>query len=154
MGCPGFWKKELSEKLNPIIVKKIVFINAGSGTESGLNEMLRATELKKVLKEERVNSEVEAVEELLSEIGKEGNVVYGYEDVNAAVEAGAVQKLLVTNRLIKTLVEENKFKELNELMKKVEDASGELKIINSSHEGGAKLDGLGSIGAILRYKIR
>jgi stalled ribosome rescue protein Dom34 len=36
----------------------------------------------------------------------------------------------------------------------VEDTSGELHIINSEYEAGMKLDSLGSIAGILRYKIK
>jgi protein pelota len=154
IGSPGFWKDEILKAIDKELISKSIFINCSNGTEAGINEMLRLTELKKILKEERLRSEIETVEELLAEIGKNGNVVYGYNETAEAVVSGAVLKLLISNKLIKQMIEDNKFEELNRIMKLVEDTSGELHIINSDHEGGMKLDSLGSIGAILRYKIR
>jgi len=39
------------------------------------------------------------------------------------------------------------------MMKIVDQTKGEIHIISSEYEGGRKLDGLGGIGAILRYKL-
>jgi protein pelota len=38
-------------------------------------------------------------------------------------------------------------------MRTVESNSGKIHIISREHEGGKKLDGIGGIGAILRYKV-
>jgi protein pelota len=38
-------------------------------------------------------------------------------------------------------------------MKTAEQTKAEIYIISSEHEGGKKLDGLGGMGAILRYKL-
>ena len=38
-------------------------------------------------------------------------------------------------------------------MKAVENAKGIVHIINSDHEGGKKLDGLGGVAGILRYRM-
>ena len=39
------------------------------------------------------------------------------------------------------------------LLKKVEAARGEFIIISSLHEAGRKLDSLGGVAALLRYRI-
>lgn len=154
IGCPGFWKDEISKSIDSGLSVRIVFINCSNGTEAGINEMLRLTELKKILKEERLREEMEIVEELLAGIAKDDLVVYGYDETAEAVVSGAIAKLLITNKMIRESVEENKFEELNRLMRLVEDTSGELHIINSEYEAGMKLDSLGSIAGILRYKIK
>jgi len=154
IGCPGFWKDEISKVLEKELSSKTVFINCSNGTEAGINEMLKLAELKKILKEERLRNEMEVVEELLAGISKDEAVVYGFGETAEAIVSGAVAKLLITNKLIKDSVEGNKFEELNRLMRLVEDTSGELHIINSEYEAGMKLDSLGSIAAILRYKIK
>jgi len=38
-------------------------------------------------------------------------------------------------------------------MKNTESMKGTVNIIGSDHDGGKKLDGLGGMGAILRYKL-
>ena len=37
-------------------------------------------------------------------------------------------------------------------MRTVESMQGKVHIISSEHDGGKKLDGLGGLGALLRYK--
>ena len=61
--------------------------------------------------------------------------------------------MLVTDKLIQQLRADNKFAELDRLMKSVDKAKGKVWIISTEHEGGKKLQGLGGIGAILRYKM-
>ena len=39
-------------------------------------------------------------------------------------------------------------------MKRVEQTQGKVSIISSNHDSGQKLDGLGGIGALLRYQIK
>ena len=39
------------------------------------------------------------------------------------------------------------------MLKTTESIKGSVNIISSEHDGGKKLDGLGGIGAILRYKL-
>jgi protein pelota len=39
-------------------------------------------------------------------------------------------------------------------MKLTEQNKGSINIISSEHDGGKRLNGLGGIGAVLRYKVR
>jgi protein pelota len=39
------------------------------------------------------------------------------------------------------------------MMKETDNAGGNVHIISADHEGGKKLDGLGGIAALLRYKM-
>mgnify|MGYP006438310225 FL=1 len=45
------------------------------------------------------------------------------------------------------------FNQIEYLMRNVEKMQGKIHIISSEHEAGKKLDGLGGVGAILRYNI-
>jgi len=153
LGGPAFWKEELYEKLDDKIKKKTVLVNCNNSGEAGISEIIKRDELRKVLKEERVQEEIFIVEEILKEIGKEGKVCYGFKDVKNALNSGAIEKLAVSDSLIKSLMEENNFDELNEIMRLTEKIKGEVCIISHEHEAGAKLDGLGGIAALLRYKI-
>ncbi len=38
-------------------------------------------------------------------------------------------------------------------MKVVDSTKGEIHIVSTEHEGGKKLDGIGGIAGILRYKL-
>ncbi|HLC65017.1 MAG TPA: mRNA surveillance protein Pelota, partial [Candidatus Nanoarchaeia archaeon] len=61
--------------------------------------------------------------------------------------------LLVTDGLIKKSRDEKKYPILEKIMKTVDSINGEVHLISSEHDGGKRLDGLGGIGGILRYKL-
>ncbi len=86
------------------------------------------------------------VEELLSEISKEGTYAYGYNEVENALLAGAVKKLLVIDKLVRE-------RKVDELLRIASEKKTEIVIINLTHDSGKKLNALGGVAAILRYRI-
>jgi len=106
-----------------------------------------------VLKKDRTTRETQYVEELLEKIAANKEGAYGIKEVKQASDAGAIKKLLVTDEIIHKLREENKFEELDKIMKAVDQQKGDVHIISTDHEAGKKLQGLGGIGAILRYNL-
>ena len=80
--------------------------------------------------------------------------MYGFEEVKKAITAGAISKLLITDDFIQQKREEGYYLELDELMKKIDHLQGEINIISSQQESGQKLDGLGGVAALLRYKLK
>ena len=86
------------------------------------------------------------------EIAKKGLAVYGKAVIDA-VNAGAVKILLFTDKIIEKAREKEKFAEFEKLIDTVEQQGGEVHIISTEHEAGEKLDGLGGIAALLRFKI-
>jgi len=153
LASPAFWKDDLMKLITSKIKEKITLATCNSFGKTGINEVLKRDEIKKVLKKDRIIKETSLVEELLLEISKDNLAVYGLKETRKAVEANAVSKLLITDELLHKLRQENKYKELETLMKTVETSKGEVYIISKEHEAGKKLKGLGNIGAILRYKI-
>ncbi|OYT31468.1 hypothetical protein B6U93_03555 [Candidatus Woesearchaeota archaeon ex4484_78] len=133
--------------------KKVVFASCSSADESAINEVLKRDEIKTVLKEERVSKELALVENLLSEVSKGGLAVYGFENTRNAVLAGAVKTLLVSDGLINKFREEGVFSKLESLMKSVEKMKGKVFLVSSEHSGGKKLDGLGGVAGLLRFKL-
>ncbi len=154
IASPSFWKEYLVKEIKePSLKEKIVQASCSSVDKTGLNEILKRPELVNVLKEERVAEEVSLVEQLLIEIKKQGKVSYGLKETETAITTGAVQTLLVTDSFLKQMREQEKTEKINELMKLTEQMKGSVAIISSEHEGGKKLDSLGGIGALLRYRI-
>ena len=49
--------------------------------------------------------------------------------------------------------DEGKFEELDSIMKITDANKADIHIINSKNDAGKKLDGLGGIAAILRYRL-
>ena len=143
--------KEL--KAFPEVAKKVTLAACNAMGKAGINEVLKRNEVKEVLKQDRTSKEINLVERLLAEISKDGLCAYGLREVKSACEAGAVNILLITDSLISRVREKEAYDQVDSLMKSVDSSKGDILIISSDHEGGKKLDSLGGIGAILRYKI-
>jgi protein pelota len=146
---PGFAKEEFFEyakDLEPEMFLHAVVSGTGSVGLSGIHEALKEGLAPKILKDTRVGYETTLVEKLLAEISKDGNYAYGKEEVKSAVISGAVQVLLVTDRQVRE-------KKVDDLLKTAQDKRSEIAIINAKTDCGKKLESLGGVGAILRYKI-
>ncbi len=154
LGSPSFWKEELYKVLkNDNLRKKIIQATCSSVDEQAINEVLKREEVATALKQERTSNEMKLVEKVLQEISKKGAVVYGIKKTEEATTAGAVETLLVTDTLIHKLREENKFGQVDYIMRNVDKQKGKVAIISGEHSGGKKLDGIGGIAALLRYKL-
>lgn len=154
LASPSFWKEELFKELKDDSLRsKIIQATCSSVDKNAFNEVIKRDEVKQALAEERVSSEIRSVELLLGEVSKRGAATYGLEQVSQSVNLGAVKELLVSTSLITKKRQDDSYQELDSLMRSVEKMNGSVTIINSDHDGGKRLDGLGGIGAILRYKL-
>lgn len=154
IGCPNFWKTYISNEIRKTNLKEMaVYATCSADGENAIKELMKRPETKEVLKAERFSQEISLVEELLASIAKNGNVEYGFNEVQQAANLGAVDKLLVTDKIIQELREEEKYEELDSLMKVVDASKGEIHIVSSENEAGEKLDSLGGIAAFLRFRV-
>jgi protein pelota len=154
LASPAFWKEDLLKVLkNDELKKKIIQATCSSVDEGAIAEVLRRDEVQTALKQERTSKELLLVEKVLGEIAKKGTAVYGIKQTEEATTAGAVATLLVTDTLIQKLRQENTFARVDSIMRSVDKQKGEVVIISGEHTGGKKLDGLGGIAALLRYKL-
>lgn len=151
---PAFYKDYLLKEIkDDNFRKKVVSATCSGVSTSSINEVLKRDELRTVLMHDRAAKEEKLVENLLMNISKNGLAVYGKKETKNAVFLGAVDILLVTDTLIKKTREEKNFLGLEEVMKTVERAQGQVHIISGDNEAGKKLNSLGSIAAILRFKV-
>ncbi|MBI2130903.1 mRNA surveillance protein pelota, partial [Candidatus Woesearchaeota archaeon] len=151
---PSFWKEELMKELDDDeLRKKIVPATCSSVGRNGIDEVMKRPEVRHALKNERAAAEINLVEELLTEIAKKGMAAYGMNETENAAAAGAVKHLLITDTLIKKSRDEGFYGRIDAMMKTADSSKGEITIISHEHEGGRKLDGLGGVGALLRYKM-
>jgi protein pelota len=154
LASPSFWKEELFKVLkNDALRKKIIQATCSSVDERAIDEVLKREEVQTALRQERAAKEMVLVEKILEEISKKGAVVYGVKATEEAASSGAVATLLVTDTLIQKLRQENTFARVDNIMRTVDKQKGAVVIISSEHTGGKKLDGLGGIAALLRYKL-
>jgi len=154
IASPAFWKEDLMKELdNESLKGKIILATCSSVGENAFNEVIKRPETEEALKQDRISKEFKYVEELLTEISKNNLASYGLEETKNAAQAGAVRILLITDSFIQEKRIENKYMEIEEIMKTVDNAKGDVVIVSSEHEAGKKLNGLGGIAAILRFKL-
>ncbi len=153
LASPAFWKDEFLKSLKDEELKKrIVMATCSSCDTSAFNEVLQRKEVEQALKQDRIAKEVKLVEQLFTEIAKNNLAAYGINEVTEKAQMGAVSILLVTDNCIQKMREANEYKKIETIMRAVEQSRGEVHLVSSEHEGGRRLDGLGGVGAILRYK--
>ena len=147
---PGFVKNDFYDYLkekHKDLAKISIIEPTGSGGRNGISEVLKKGTVEKLTSENRVALEMGAIDNLLSEIGKNSSkVAYGIKETQNAINLGAVDRLLILDVKVAS---EN----MGDSMDMVENMKGEVMVISSEHEGGKQLDALGGMAAILRYEI-
>jgi len=149
---PGFTKEEfqayLKEK-DPGIFRDMTLAAAGQAGMGGIREAMVGNMAGKLVEEHRISRETRLVDVFLSEVSKGRDMaVYGEREIAAALEAGAVESLLVTDEILR--------KESNgtvRMLRKGEETGASIHIISTSHDAGKQLASIGGAGALLRYRI-
>ena len=146
---PGFEKEALSESMKrsgeQAFSKQYVYHTGQTGM-AGINELMKAGMGAEVLRESSVGTELEAVEQLMTEISRNGPATYGDMQIRQAADAGAVERLLILDSKIRE-------QDLEDLVRAVEAQKGSVIVVSAQHDGGKQLAALGGMGAILRYKM-
>jgi len=89
----------------------------------------------------------------LKRLGKgESNVTYGMKEVENAAQFGAVEKLVLADTMLREASDERRLL-VEDLMKSVEQKGGNIIIVSTEQEAGAKLIALGGIAALLRFAL-
>ncbi len=146
---PGFTKdhflKYIKESAS-LITDHILVYPTGNADMNGVHEAIKSGVVEHIAKENRVVVETKIVDEVFSKIRQDNLVAYGFEDVKKAVEASAVELLVISDTVVRT-------SQGDQLLQQAELFQSEFIIINSMHDAGKKLDGLGGIAALLRFNI-
>lgn len=146
---PGFAREHLlkfGKENAPEIFKNAHTNSTGIAGMNGIHETIKSGLIKTIIKENRVVHETTLIEKLFEEIKKDGLATYGEKEVKLALQTGAVERLLISDILIRS-------KNGEELLNIAKQNNSEFTIINTMHEYGKKFEGLGGVGAFLRYKI-
>ena len=147
---PGFYKNDfydyLKDKYKDLASKSIIE-STGTGGRVGIHEVLKKGTVEKLTVENRVAMEMMAVNDLLEKIAQNSSkIAYGLTETSEAITLGAVEKLLILDKMVAT-------NNLGQQMDMVENMKGEVMVISCEHDGGKQLESLGGIAAILRYSI-
>lgn len=144
--------KQLRRELGEL---KLKFYADGTsvGGAAGVREALRRGVVGKVVKDAGVIEEERLMAELLSALAKDGaRAAYTLDHVERAVEAGAAEKVLVLNELVRAY-DEGLRRRVQAVLKRAEERGARVKIFSSTHETYHQLKSLGGIAAILRYRL-
>jgi protein pelota len=120
--------------------------STGHSGMNGIHESLKTGVVEQIIKDNRVSLETQYIENVFEEIKKDGLVAYGLDAVKEVLNRGAVERLLISD----TLIRKNEGEQLLELAKQTQS---QFTIINSMHDAGKKFEGIGGVAALLRFKI-
>ena len=146
---PGFTKEHFmkyGKEKEPILFEKSFLHGTGHAGMNGVQEAIKTGVVEQIAKENRVVYETKLINQLFEEIKKDGLATYGVNEVENALNSGAVEQLLLSDTMVRTEKGE-------QLLKLAKQNNSKFAIINTIHEDGKKLEGLGGVAALLRFKI-
>ena len=151
---PGFLKNQVAEMVKARAPKLRVYTeNVSMGGVPGVNEVLRRGKVREILRElSTLDAEefLEEFERLLAQ--KPEYVAYTLDQVEKAVEMGAVEELLVLDELLHSPDPEVR-RRVDELLKKADSTRARIRFVSLESPPGIRLKHLGGIAAILRYPV-
>ncbi|MCK5261663.1 MAG: pelota family protein, partial [Thermoplasmatales archaeon] len=145
----GFTREHLvkyGKTKEPELFENCISHGTGQSGMNGIHEALKTGIVEQITKNNRVSLETQFIEKLFEEIKKDGLATYGENEVKDALSKGAVERLLISDILIRS---ENGEK----LLKLARKTNSKFTIINTMHEAGKKFEGIGGVAAILRFKL-
>ncbi len=147
----GIYKIKFKDFLSSKLNKKILTFQFSDVNLNNIQKLIKEITSSGIVEENQLSKEKELIDLLLKNISLGSKYSYGLENVSNSINLGAVETLLITKKLIEKFKDEGNYVELNNLMKETEIKGGSVIIVDSKHETGRILDGIGSIAAILRY---
>jgi protein pelota len=151
LGSPAFWKEYVLKELPDDLRKRTLSSTVSSVSEAAINELLKNPDLGKALESDRVASEEKVIEELMRAI-HEDKAFYGLNDSEEKINMGAASKVLVSEQYLKKSKEEGIYKKVDVLLRNAESTGAEIIIITQKQPQ-TKLESLGGIAGILRWKV-
>jgi len=148
IGGPAATKEEFvkGDYLHHELRKKIIAVKDTTYTdESGIRELINAS--KDVLQEVEASKHKELMDRFMHALVKEsGNVAYGKQNVEKALEMGAVEVLLLSENLDE--------EDINKHVDSAEQIGAQIEIVSTEFEEGHQLwVAFGGMAAILRYNV-
>jgi protein pelota len=153
----GFVKNDfakfVSEEAREMSKSVLDVKSVNNGGVGAIFETLRSGVLLRAESQLRIVQETEIIEEVMKRLGKgEGMVAYGLEEVEKALQHGAVEKLILADTMLRDSDDELRL-HLEKMMHGIEQRNGQVAVMSTEHEAGAKLLALGGIVALLRFPL-
>jgi len=164
IASPGFVKDQFFEYMflqavnsdNKVLLdnkSKFMLIHASSGFKHSLKEVLQDPAVIAKMSDTKAAGEVKRLDAFYTMLQTEpARAFYGKKHVQKAVEALAVETLLISDNLFRNQ-DPIQRKEYVKLHDDVIDAGGDVKIFSSMHVSGEQLAQLTGVAAILRFPM-
>lgn len=153
---PGFVKDHFREFLGSARIKDLPSVIVESTNSIGLpgaKEILYRGVIGKAIEGIRLETETQLIEKIIENIAKDnGLATYGDKEVKRAVQYGAVENLLITDKKLREGDDQQR-RWLDRLVREAEKSRSTLHIVSTEHPAGDQLHRLGGIAAILRFRI-
>ncbi len=153
---PGFVKDHFNDYLQDSGIPNLPPIMVESTNTTGIpgaKEILYRGVISKAVQGIKLEKETQLIEEILENVGKgNGLGVYGPDDVQRAVQYGAVEELLITDKKLREGTEKER-RRMDQLIRDTEKTRGNFHIVSTEHPAGDQLENLGGIAALLRFPI-
>ncbi|NOZ82850.1 MAG: mRNA surveillance protein pelota, partial [Euryarchaeota archaeon] len=147
---PGFWKDSLLEVVrerHPELAKRCHAEGTGCGGRSAVQEVLKRRVIERILQESRISEETALVERFYEELARGGLAAYGMAEVRRALEFGAVEVLLISDAFLR------RHPESDAMIEQARSTRAKVLIVSTEHEAGERLEAVGGLAAILRYRL-
>jgi protein pelota len=144
---PGFLKEELAERIAeeaPDLKKKLKVYSTAESGRVGVDELLRSGKATEALRGSVAAEEAAVVERLIRTLAGRRRTAVGAVEVAEAVDAGAVETLLVSESLLADAG-------LAPTLDRARAARVKIFVVRDDGEAGHRLAALGRVAAILRY---
>ncbi len=157
---PGFLKEQFSQFLKEQLHKEKLDVelriaSASSATVSAINEIMKNGTIAEFIADHRLTRETQLMNDFVERLGKDnGQFSYGFDETVAAAKMGAIQDLLITDLVLRSRINKDERKNLEELFYLVENGRGDIHIVSTLHPAGEQLQNFSGIAALLRFKPR
>jgi len=148
---PGFTKEnqfQFLKERNSKLAEHCTVVGTGCGGKAGVHEVIKTGVIDRLTTESRVSLEMGLIERLFREIGKDTHLAaYGPVEVERALGMGAVETLLLTDLSLRKDSSSDRF------IEKARRAQGRVIIVSTEHEGGERLEAIGGIAVLTRFRL-
>ncbi len=144
---PGFLKEELLHRFveaEPVLAKKARLFPTSESGRVGVDELLRSGKASEALRGSVAAEETHAVEQLVRSLAGGTRAAVGPREVEEAVDAGAAETVLVSDRLLAD-------RALAPVLDRARAGAARLFVVREEGDAGKRLAAFGGVAAILRY---
>ncbi len=144
---PGFLKEEIAKRLLeqlPSVRSKLKVYPTSESGRAGIDELLRSGRASEALAGTVAAEEADLVERLVTALGGGRRAAVGAGEVAAAVDAGAAEVILVLEDALRDPT-------IMALLDAARGGRARIFVVRGGGPTGQRLQGLGRVGALLRY---